>query len=129
MNANDATLTELATVHTGSRVENNAPNAPADASFDLVIEAAAGNTVGNSGALHPHHQRDRPDRSRPALAPQVLAQAFNPAAGWELSGAGPNYEYTQTIPIAVPGGGPGGPWPATPCNSWHPSSARAPKSS
>jgi hypothetical protein len=50
MKANDATLTELATVHTGSRVENNAPNAPSDATFDLVIEAAAGNTVGNSGA-------------------------------------------------------------------------------
>jgi len=28
MNAHDATLTELTTAHTGSTVEDNAPNAP-----------------------------------------------------------------------------------------------------
>ena len=50
MNATDARLTELTTAHTGSRVGDNAPNGPADAGFDLVIEAVAGAAVGNSGA-------------------------------------------------------------------------------
>ena len=40
---------------------------------------------------------------------QTLHQAFDTANGWELSGAGPDYQCTQTFPIAVPGGGPGGP--------------------
>jgi hypothetical protein len=110
MNANDATLTELATAHTGSMIQDNAPNAPADASFDLVIGATAGNAVGHCGAPYTLtiSAIDLTAVAQPWPS-QVLAQAFNPATGWELSGAGPNYEYTQTIPIAVPGGGPGGP--------------------
>jgi|SRR6185312_14144009 hypothetical protein len=110
MNANDATFTELTTAHTGSTVEDNAPNAPADASFDLVIEAVAGTAVGNSGAPYTLTVSaiDLTAVGQP-WPPQVLTQAFNPAAGWKLSGAGPDYRYTHTIPIAVPGGGPGGP--------------------
>jgi hypothetical protein len=50
MNANDATLTELATAQSGSMVEDKASNAPASGSFDLVVEAVAGSAVGNSGA-------------------------------------------------------------------------------
>ena len=41
--------------------------------------------------------------------PQTLDQAFDAASGWQLSGAGPDYQCTQSFPIAVPGGGPGGP--------------------
>ena len=41
--------------------------------------------------------------------PQTLHQAFDPASGWRLSGTGPDYQCTQTFPIAIPGGGPGGP--------------------
>jgi hypothetical protein len=40
---------------------------------------------------------------------QILHQAFDTASGWKLSGTGPDYECTQTFPIAVPGEGPGGP--------------------
>jgi hypothetical protein len=70
VNANDATLTGLATAQTGSRVADNAPNAPASGGFDLVMEAVAGSALGSSGApLHPHDQRDRPDHGQPALAP------------------------------------------------------------
>jgi hypothetical protein len=110
MNANDATLTELSTAHTSSTVGDNAPNAPADATFDLVIEAVAGTAVGNSGAPYTLtiSAIDLAAVGQP-WPPQVLAQAFHPATGWKLSGAGPHYKYTQTIPIAVPGGGPGGP--------------------
>jgi len=110
MNANDATLTELTTAHTGSTVGDSAPNAPADATFDLVIEAVAGTAVGNSGAPYTLtiSAIDLTAVGQP-WPPQVLAQGFNPATGWKLSGAGPDYKYIQTIPIAVPGGGPGGP--------------------
>src|SRR5262245_14589826 len=109
MNANDATLTELATAHTSSTVDDNAPNAPADATFDLIIEAVAGTAVGNSGAPYALtiSAIDLTAVGQP-WPPQVLAQSFNPATGWKLSSAGPDYKYTQTIPIAVPGG-PGGP--------------------
>jgi hypothetical protein len=41
-------------------------------------------------------------------AVQSLHQAFDAASGWKLSGSGPDYECTQTFPVAVPGG-PGGP--------------------
>jgi len=31
------------------------------------------------------------------------------ANGWAISGAGPDYQCTQTVTVPVPGGGPGGP--------------------
>lgn len=83
MNANDATLTELATAQSGSMVKDDAPNAPAGGGFDLT-------TV-----------------SQP-WPPQILHQAFDAASGWQLSGTGPDYESTQTIPNTIPGG-PDGP--------------------
>jgi len=109
MNAHDATLTELTTAHTGSTVEDNAPNAPADASFDLVVGAVAGNALSNSGAPYTLtiSAIDMTAVSQP-WPPQMLRQAFDAATGWKLSGAGPGYQCTQTFPITVPGG-PGGP--------------------
>lgn len=50
MNANDAQLTELTTAQSGSTVEDNAPNAPGQPAFDVVVEAVAGSAVGGSGA-------------------------------------------------------------------------------
>jgi hypothetical protein len=53
--ANDSELTRLITVHTGSTVEDPAPNTPppgspnAQPTFDLHLEAVAGNVVGSSG--------------------------------------------------------------------------------
>jgi len=109
MNANDARLTELITAQSGSTVEDNAPNAPAGHSFDVVVEAVAGSAVGNSGA--PYTLRisaiDLTTVSLPWPA-ETLKQDFDAASGWKLSGAGPDYESTQTFPTPVPGG-PGGP--------------------
>ena len=110
MNANDAKLTGLATAQTGSRVADNTPNAPANPGFDLVLHAAAGSALGSSGAPYTLtiSAIDLTAVSQP-WPPQTLHQAFDPATGWQLSGTGPDYQCTQTFPIAVPGGGPGGP--------------------
>jgi hypothetical protein len=110
VNANDATLTELATAQSGSMVADTAPNAPASASFDLVLRAVAGSALGSSGAPYTLaiNAIDLTSVSQgwPTL---TYHQAFDAANGWELSGAGPDYQCTQTVAVAVPGGGPGGP--------------------
>ena len=109
MNANDATLTDLATAQSGSMVADTAPNAPANASFDLVLQAVAGSALGSSGAPYTLtiSAIDLTTVAQP-WPPQILHQAFDGASGWKLSGTGPDYECTQTIPNTVPGG-PGGP--------------------
>jgi hypothetical protein len=108
VNANDATLTELATTQSGSMVHDDAPNAPASGGFDLIIGAAAGSALGSSGAPYTLtiSAIDLTTVSQP-WPPQILHQAFDAASGWKLSGTGPDYETTQTIPTTVPGG-PGG---------------------
>jgi hypothetical protein len=110
VNANDATLTGLATAQTGSMVADNTPNAPASGSFDLVMEAAAGSALGSSGAPYTLtiSAIDLTTVSQP-WPPQTLHQSCDTASSWTLSGTGPHYQCTQTFPIAVPGGGPGGP--------------------
>ena len=109
MNANDATLTELTAAQSGSMVADTAPNAPANATFDLVLRAAAGSALGSSGAPYALtiSAIDLTTVSQP-WPPRILHQAFDAASGWKLSGTGPDYECTQTIPTTVPGG-PGGP--------------------
>ena len=109
MNANDAALTGLATAQTGSMVQDHAPNAPASGSFDLILEAVAGSALGSSGAPYTLTVSaiDLTTVTQP-WPPQILHQAFAPASGWQLSGTGPYYECSQTIPTTVPGG-PGGP--------------------
>ena len=108
MNANDATLTELATAQTGGMVQDDAPNAPASGGFDLIIGAVAGSALGSSGAPYALtiSAIDLTTVSQP-WPPQILHQAFDVGSGWKLSGTGPDYECTQTIPTTVPGG-PGG---------------------
>ena len=109
MNANDALLTAVATAQTGSTVADTAPNAPASASFDLIIRAAAGSALGSSGAPYTLtiSAIDLTVVSQ-GWPTQTLHQAFDAANGWELRGAGPDYQCTQTVAVPVPGG-PGGP--------------------
>jgi hypothetical protein len=110
VNANDAALTELATAQSGSMVVDNAPNAPANSSFDLVVLAVAGSALGSSGAPYTLtiSAIDLTVLGQPWPV-QTLHQAFDAASGWQLSGTGPDYQYTQAFPVPVPGGGPGGP--------------------
>jgi hypothetical protein len=110
MNANDATLTGLATAQSGSRVGDTAPNAPANAGFDLVVGAVAGSALGSSGAPYTLtiSAVDLTAVNQPWPA-QTLLQAFDTASGWKLSGTGPDYECSQTFGYTVPGGAPGGP--------------------
>ena len=110
MNANDATLTALFTAHTGSMVNDTAPNAPAAGTFDLVLDAVAGSALGSSGAPYTLTisaiDLTAVTRGWPT---QTLHQTFDAANGWTLSGTGPDYQCTQTFAVPVPGGGPGGP--------------------
>ena len=110
MNANDATLTALTPTKSSSRAASNAPNAPTAASFDLVVTAVAGNTLGSSGAPYTLtiSAIDLTAVSQ-GWPTQTLHQSFDAANGWKPSATGPDYQCTQTSPIAVPGGGPGGP--------------------
>ena len=110
MNANDAMLTALVTAQTGSTVADTAPNAPASASFDLVLEAVAGSALGGSGTPYTLtiSAIDLTAVSQ-GWPTQTLHQAFDTANGWKLGGAGPDYQCIQTVAVPVPGGGPGGP--------------------
>ena len=110
VNAHDATLTALATAHTGSTVPATAPNAPAAGTFDLILNAVAGSALGSSGTPYTLTisaiDLTAVTQGWPT---RTLHQAFDTANGWTLSGTGPNYQCTQTITVPVPGGGPGGP--------------------
>jgi hypothetical protein len=57
VNAHVATLTSLATAHTGSTVEDTAPNAPAAGAFDLVLHEAFDTANGwTRSGTGPHYQ-------------------------------------------------------------------------
>ena len=129
MNANDATLTSLATAQTGSTVAGTAPNAPANPGFDLVLHAVAGSALGSCGAPYTLtiSAIDVTTLTQP-WPTSTLHQAFHSGHGRTLSSAGPDCQRTQTIPITVPGDRPGGPWPGTPCKTPPPWSAPAPRS-
>lgn len=104
MNANDAQLTELTTAQNGSTVEDNAPNAPAQPGFDLVIEAVAGNAVGNSGAPYTLTVSAM-DLTLVAPASDLVPfianpQHFDAPTGWKPSG--PDFEYSQPFSITIP---------------------------
>ena len=105
MNANDATLTGLATAHTGSTAGHPAPNAPAASSFDLILQAAAGSALGNSGTPYTLTisaiDLTSVTQGWPTL---TLHQSFDAASGWKPSGTGQGYQCTQTFPVPVPGG-------------------------
>lgn len=113
MNDNDAMLTELATAESGSTVENNAPNAGSTpGSFDLVLEGAAGHSVGNSGRPYTLSITaiDLTAGNHPTGTNSIDAfsgtQQFQPTK-WVSSG--PEFTTNQTFTIPVPGAGAGGP--------------------
>jgi hypothetical protein len=110
VNAHHAALTGLTTAHTGSTRADRAPNAPAAGRFDLILHAAAGRARGNSGAPYTLtiSAIDLTTVTQ-GWPTQTLHQAFDAACGWELSGAGPDYQCTQIVAVPVPGGAPGGP--------------------
>lgn len=107
MNANNAQLTELTTAQSGSTVEDNAPNAPGQPAFDIVVEAVAGSAVGGSGAPYALTvtAMDLTDvAAAPALKPTITnPQHFDQATGWKPNG--PDFEYTQSFAITVPPNG------------------------
>jgi hypothetical protein len=110
VNANDATITGLTAAQTGSTVADTALNAAANPGFDLVAEVAAGSAPGSSGAPYTLTLSviDLTSLTQP-WPTRTLRQAFDPAHSWALSGTGPHYQCTQTLPIALPGNAPGGP--------------------
>jgi hypothetical protein len=111
MNANDAALTQLSTAQTGSTVDDTSPNAPANPGFAVVVEGVAGSAVGNSSTPYTLQVSvmDLTAVNQP-WAVIKEAEAFNTANGWKLSnGVGPDYEYSQSFPVAIPGWVPGGP--------------------
>jgi len=105
VNADDATLTGLATAHTGSTAGHPAPNAPAASSFDLILQAAAGSALGGSGTPYTMTisaiDLTSVTQGWPTL---TLHQSFDAASGWKPSGTGQGYQCTQTFPVPVPGG-------------------------
>jgi hypothetical protein len=108
LNANDAQMTELLTANAGSTVENSAPNAPGPGTptFDLVVEAVAGNAIGGSGAPYTLTvtAMDLTDvKPAPALSPAIAnPQHFDAPTGWKPNGL--DFEYNKSFTIKVPKG-------------------------
>jgi hypothetical protein len=110
-NVDDAELTQLITVHTGGTVEDNAPNTPPPGGavppgFDLLLQAAAGNTLGSSGAgytLTITAFDQTTGAPVPAMNPvgQPFAQNFDAGSGWAAGGP-TEYVNVQRFPIVVP---------------------------
>jgi len=107
--ANDAELTELYTAATGLDVEDNEPNTgppggPPANSFDLHLEAVAGNVIGN-GAANYQLRIDCIDDTLAApnagMSPGTINQQWNAADGWLAGGAAGNFVKEQVFPIAV----------------------------
>jgi hypothetical protein len=114
-NVDDAELTQLITVHTGGTVEDPAPNTPAPGNppptnFDLLVQAAAGNTLGSSGAgytltITAYDQTAGAPVSTMNPAGQPFAQTFS-APGWNPGGP-TEYVNQQRFTISVPAGSAG----------------------
>ena len=108
--ANDAELTQLYTAASGFDVEDNEPNtgapgaAPAN-TFDLHLEAVAGNVIGN-GAANYDLTITCIDETLAApniqMSPGTQAQQFNAANGWLAGGGAGNFLKEQVFNIAVP---------------------------
>src|SRR6266496_884072 len=95
MNDNDARLTRVYTAVTGGTVEEDIPDQPdagepADPDFDLFIEAAAGNNIGNSGTPY-----------------TLTITAVNAANGWASNGD--DFVKTQGITLPTPAPAPSAP--------------------
>jgi hypothetical protein len=109
--ANDGELTRLITVHAGGTVEDPAPNtpppgvSPPETTFDLHLEAVAGNALGSSGATYTLTITAldlTAGVGQPGLSPGPLAQSFS-APNWLLSGAAvAEFVTNQTFTITIP---------------------------
>src|SRR5689334_20754082 len=110
MNANGAMLTAVSTAQTGSTVADTAPNAPASASFDLIIRAVAGSALGSSGAPYTLtiSAIDLTAVSQ-GWPTQTLHQAFDAANGWQLAAPDP----TTSAPRPWRSPSPAARWPGT----------------
>ncbi len=114
VNDNDARLTRVYTAVTGGSVQEDIPDQPdageaADADFDLFIEAAAGNNVGNSATpytLTITAVNVTKNVVLPGYSP-VLPQAFVAADGWKPNGD--DFVKTQNITFPVPAPAPSAP--------------------
>ena len=110
--ANDAELTHLYSAATNLDVEDNEPNTgppgnPPATSFDLHVEAVAGNVIASSGA---NYQLTLTAIDETLAAPNAgmsrsASQAFDAANGWVSGGgAAGNYLKEEVFIIAVPAG-------------------------
>lgn len=113
MNDNDARLTRVYTAVTGGTVEEDIPDQPdageaADPNFDLFIEAAAGNNVGNSGTPYTLTITAVNETKQAVVGAysSVAGQAFDKPNGWAPNGD--DFVKTQniTFPTPAPGGAP-----------------------
>jgi hypothetical protein len=110
---NDA---EIRSVYSASvtldEVEDNEPNTPAAGggapatSFDVVLEAVAGDAIGSSGANYTLTLTCIDETlAAPNLGMSRTAnQAFNPVNGWSRNNNAANYFKQEVFNIAVPPG-------------------------
>jgi hypothetical protein len=114
VNDTDARLTRAYTALTGSAVQEDVPNQPdtgepADANFDLLIEAAAGNNVGSSSTPYTLTITGV-NETRQLVVPQLSSasnQAFDAASGWVSSGD--DFVKTENVTFKLPLPGPNAP--------------------
>ncbi|HEX8858813.1 MAG TPA: hypothetical protein VGC06_06895 [Actinomycetes bacterium] len=109
--ANDAELTNLYSAATNFDVEDNEPNTgppgnPPAASFDLHVEAVAGNVIGNSSADYRLTLTaiDETLAAPNAGMSRTADQEFNAANGWNPGGGAGNFLKEQVFSIPVPNG-------------------------
>jgi hypothetical protein len=100
--ANDAELTELYTASPGVDVEDNEPNTgppagPPTNTFDLHLQAVAGNVIGNGGANY-KLRADCIDETLAAPNPN-MNQQFSPGDGWAAAGGNFVKDATTTINV------------------------------
>jgi hypothetical protein len=111
---NDAEITSVYSASvTLAQVEDNEPNTPAAGggapatTFDVVLEAVAGNAIGNSGANYTLTLTCY-DETTGDLAPAAMSRTsneqFNSADGWQLSVGAQNFFKQAVATITVPGG-------------------------
>ncbi|MBO0686030.1 MAG: hypothetical protein J2P45_23020 [Candidatus Dormibacteraeota bacterium] len=110
MNADLTRLTAVYTAERGSAVAEKAPNSPEPGlqpaqAFDLIVEAAAGSVVGNSGTgytLVLTAIDEVTGKPSPDLGVGPLVQRFDAGDGWAPDGN--DYVMTQRFQVRVPAG-------------------------